>query len=74
MNVSQALAMFLFPFLEGNFLFWSQKCRNLRVRFRQPSEHALHRLVVNGFHIRAGLFDDGLNLRELLIGQMQDGL
>ncbi len=72
MSVSEMLPVFSFHFYERCFLFWSQENRNLGVGFRDPGQDTLHRLAVNGFHISAGFFNQRSDLRQLLIGQMQD--
>lgn len=74
MNVSQAFPVDRFHFLELNFLFRSKKCSNLLMRLREPGQDPLHRLMVNGFHIRAGFLDERFDLLPLLIGQVQDRL
>jgi hypothetical protein len=57
----------LHPF-ELHLLFWGKERRNFGIRLSDTIEDALHRFVVNRFHVATRVLDEGLYFRHLLIG------
>ena len=66
--------MFRFYFGELDLLLRGEKGGNLRVGLPDSLQDALGRLASDDFHVGPGFFDQRLDLRRLLSGQVQAGL
>ncbi len=71
---SYPLPMFFFHFVKLNLLVRREERGDLLVRLPDPLMHTSGGLAANRFHIRAGRFDDRLNLGFLLVSQVQTSL
>ena len=73
MKVPDLHSVFGLHLFELHPLFRGKEYRDFGVRLSDTIQDALHRLVVNRFHIATRVLDEGFYFRHLLIGQVEAG-